>query len=123
MSLKITLTKGEKIIINGAVIVNSGSNIAILSLLNKANILRGKSIMKNDDGGLAASIYYAVQCVYIFPERKEHFLKAAMLFIKQYELLSSHHSHITKEIILNLDNNEIYKALKNSKTLLIQDKE
>ena len=45
MALRITLEPGKKIIVNGAVIENTGGS-ATLKIHNKANILRGTEVLK-----------------------------------------------------------------------------
>ena len=66
MPLSIDFKAGDKIIINGAVIENLGSNSTI-SIHNEAAILRGKEVLSAEDSTTPASrIYFTLQCAYIF---------------------------------------------------------
>ena len=72
MPLKIQLKKGQKIIINGAVLENSGTHTTSLIVRNDASILRDTDIITADDAVTPASrAYYSLQCLYLFPEEKE----------------------------------------------------
>ena len=70
MPLKLTLAKGEKFIVNGAVIRNDGRD-ASLVFENHAQILRHKDILTAANATTpAARVYLALQCAYLFAERK-----------------------------------------------------
>ena len=65
MPLSIDFKAGDKIIINGAVIENLGSNSTI-SIHNQAAILRGKEILSAEDSTTPASRIYLPSNVPIF---------------------------------------------------------
>ncbi len=76
MPLALDLKHGDKIIVNGAVIENSGHNTQIL-VHNDAAILRGKEIMIESSASTPASrAYFALQCAYIFPNARQNYLAA-----------------------------------------------
>lgn len=67
MPLRIRLATDERIIVNGAVIRNSDKR-SILTIENKANVLRGKDIMFLDQADtLPKKVYYLVQNMLITP--------------------------------------------------------
>lgn len=68
MPLKLDLAPGERIIINGAVIKN-GNRRSALVLLNKAQILRERLILSDQDVNTPAKrVYFPVQLMYLDPE-------------------------------------------------------
>lgn len=74
MPLKLSLAKGEKFIVNGAVIKNDGPDISLV-FENKANILRQKDILTSETANTPARrVYLALQCAYMFPDRKDEHL-------------------------------------------------
>lgn len=71
MPLKLSLAKGEKFIVNGAVIKNDGPDISLV-FENKANILRQKDIMTSETANTPARrVYLALQCAYMFGEGQD----------------------------------------------------
>jgi len=69
MPLKIILKNEEKIIINGAVMQNIGGSLKAL-ILNEAVVLREKDIITEEDAKTPASrAYFALQNLYLFPDR------------------------------------------------------
>ncbi len=74
MTLKLTLKPGERIAINGAVIVN-GDRRAVLAIENQARILREKDIIRPHEADSPAKrIYLPIMMMALDPEEKAHFL-------------------------------------------------
>jgi len=68
MPLKIDLAPDERVIINGAVIRN-GSRRTTLVLMNKAQLLRERMILSDQDVDTPAKrVYFPVQLMYLDPE-------------------------------------------------------
>ncbi len=68
MPLKFTLRPGEKVIVNGAVI-GRGEEPGSFYLFNKANFLRGREVMKEEQADtLEKKLYLVIQLIYLFPE-------------------------------------------------------
>lgn len=66
MALKLSLKPGEKIAVNGAVIVNGDDRRASLVVENKARILRERDIMQPAEANSPARrIYFAVMMLYL----------------------------------------------------------
>lgn len=123
MPLKITLAPEEKIIVNGVVIANGGAQ-ATLSIMNQAQILRGKEILTADDAtSPAARVYYVLQCHYLFPERAADYRQTAEEFLTDYAEAAPSGGAIIDEIRAQLRNGQAYGALKTAKTLLAHERE
>jgi flagellar protein FlbT len=74
MTLKLTLKPGERIAINGAVLVN-GDRRAVFAVENQARILREKDILRpREADSPAKQIYLPIMMMALEPEEKERFL-------------------------------------------------
>jgi flagellar protein FlbT len=74
MTLKLALKPGERVAINGAVIVN-GDRRATFSVENQARILREKDILHLDEADSPAKrIYLPIMMMALEPERRDEFL-------------------------------------------------
>ncbi len=118
MPLLIDLKPGEKVIINGAVIENAGSNTK-LRIHNESNILRQKEIVSETEMTTPASrVYLALQCAYIFPEKKEKYIALYDQFLTEYLEACPSAEQIVTEIREEVASDRFYKALKSSRRLL-----
>lgn len=112
MPLKFSLRPGEKVIVNGAVI-GRGEEPGTFYLYNKANFLRGREVMKEENAdSLEKKLYLAIQLIYLFPE------DAAETKTK-FEAVLAETKAKRPEIIAELDNvarhvqdKDYYRALK-----------
>lgn len=118
MPLLIDLKPGEKVIINGAVLENAGANTK-LRICNESAILRQKEILVEEDANTPASrVYFCLQCAYIFPERRSHYIEFYATLLNDYlEACPSAHS-IGEEIHREVAEGRYYKALKGARKLL-----
>ncbi len=65
MPLKLSLKPGEKFVLNGAVLQN-GDRRGVLVLQNKANVLREKDIMQQEEAtSPARRVYFPVMMMYL----------------------------------------------------------
>lgn len=118
MPLLIDLKPGEKVIINGAVLENAGTNTKI-RIYNESTILRQKEILTNDDIATpSARIYFCLQCAYIFPEKREYYLDLYRTFLAQYIEACPSAKGIGDEVDAAVAVGSYYKALKASRKLL-----
>lgn len=77
MSLKFRIPAGEKLVINGAVITNTGSKAMHFSLENDAAVMRERDILLPDDVETPLQqIYLFVQLMYIEPQNHESHYKS-----------------------------------------------
>lgn len=118
MPLLIDLKPGEKVIINGAVIENAGANTK-LRIYNESNILRQKEILSNADIATPASrVYFCLQCAYIFPDKRDHYLSLHDHYLAEYLQACPSAKEIADEIRGEVDGMHYYKALKAARKLL-----
>lgn len=123
MPLSIDFKSGDKIIINGAVIENLGSNSKI-SVHNQAAILRGKEVLSAEDSKTPASrIYFALQCAYIFPQNKQEYVDAYVNLLDEYLEACPSAQPIAEEIRGLVDKGQLYKALKSTQSLIQHEAE
>ena len=123
MPLTIDFKAGDKIIINGAVIENLGSN-SKLSVHNQAAILRGKEILSEEDSKTPASrVYFALQCAYIFPQAQAEYVASFEAFLNEYLLACPSASEIGDVIRKEVDQGSLYKGLKSAQKLIVHESE
>jgi flagellar protein FlbT len=76
VALKLNLKPGEKIVINGAVIVN-GDRKAFLAVKNFANILRETDVMQEEEANTPTKrAYFAAQLMLLDPEHRADYESA-----------------------------------------------
>lgn len=123
MPLSIDFKAGDKIIINGAVIENLGSNSKI-SVHNQAAILRGKEVLSAEDSTTPASrIYFALQCAYIFPQNRDDYISSYGELLDEYVEACPSAVEIADDIRTLVDKGQLYKALKSTQGLIQHEAE
>jgi len=123
LPLLIDLKPGEKVIINGAVLENAGANTKI-RIHNESNILRQKEILTGDEVSTpAARVYFCLQCAYIFPEKRAHYLELCGHYLAEYLGACPSATDIGEEIRADVAAEHYYKALKASRKLLRHETE
>ncbi len=123
MPLLIDFKSGDKIIINGAVIENAGSSSKML-IHNQASILRGKEILSEEESNTPASrTYFALQCAYMFADKKDDYLKLFNNFLTEYSTACPSAKPIAGEIRDEVEEGRLYKALKSAQKLIKHESE
>lgn len=123
MPLTIHLKPHERLIINGVVIENSGQAAKLL-VHNTAALLREKDILTEDQAVTPASrIYFAIQCQYLFPGKEELFLPVIYKFLREFSEAAPSATALVGEISALVDTNELYKALKSARQLMVRELE
>ena len=123
MPLSIDFKAGDKIIINGAVIENLGSN-SKLSVHNQAAILRGKEILSEQDSTTPASrVYFALQCAYIFPQNQDEYVETFETFLSEYVAACPSADEIGDLIRKQVADGQLYKGLKSAQRLIEHEAE
>ena len=118
MPLIIDLKPGEKLIINGAVLENASSNTKV-RVLNDCSILRQKEILSDSDSVTPASrVYFALQCAYIFPNKRGEYLRMFGHYLDSYLEACPSAASIGAEINAEVADGHYYKALKTTRHLL-----
>lgn len=89
MPLRLSLKSGERVIVNGTVLRNDGRRTT-LTVENHAQILRGKSVMTEDEANTPTKrAYFAIQSMLIDPSSKETGKKAMDFLAGLYAALSA----------------------------------
>ncbi len=118
MPLKLDFKHGEKMIVNGAVMENVGSNAQLL-VHNKASIMREKEILSNQEAATPASrVYFELQCAYIFRETRDEHLARFNQFLKDYIDACPSAADIGENIQRNVADGDLYKGLKATRNLI-----
>lgn len=118
MPLIIDLKPGEKMIINGAVIENAGTNTKF-RILNDCSLLRQKEILSSSDSVTPASrVYYALQCAYIFSDKSEEHMRQFNNYLSAYVAACPSASSIADSIADAIGQGQLYKGLKMTRRLL-----
>jgi flagellar biosynthesis repressor protein FlbT len=123
MPLKLSLTKGERIVVNGAVIKNDGPDTSLV-FENRALILRQKDIMTNENASTPARrVYLALQCAYMFPERQTEHLENFRTMLGDYFEAAPSSAQIVHAMGACTDQGDLYGALKECRKLIEHEME
>jgi len=124
MPLKLQLRKGQKIIINGAVLENAGTHTASLLIKNDAAIMRDTDILTIEDAKTPASrVYYALQCLYLFPADRDKHLQNLNELVSSYSTAAPSSQPICDGIGRLVDEGKFYQALKLAQDLIAHEKQ
>lgn len=105
-------------VINGAVLENIGPNSKIL-VHNQAMILREKEVLSEDLCGTPASrVYLALQCAYMFPDKKIEYLELSESYLSDFLKACPSASKIVKNIREHILKQNLYKGLKTVQDLI-----
>jgi len=116
--LLIDFKAGDKMIINGAVIENTGAGSKLL-IHNRAAILRGREILSEEDTQTpAARIYFALKCAYMFADKKDDYLTLFSNFLGDYVDACPSAKEIADKIRALVDDGHLYKGLKATQDLI-----
>jgi flagellar protein FlbT len=123
MPLTINLKAKERLIVNGAVLENSGAPSKLL-IHNTAALLREKDILTEDQASTPARrIYFAVQCEYLFPGKEALFLPIIDKFLREFAAAAPSAASLVREIAEQVGAGEWYRALKAAKQLIAREQE
>jgi len=116
--LKLDFKAGDKLVINGAVMENIGSNARFL-IHNESAILREKEVLSEADTATpAARVYFALQCAYIFPHEKEKYIEIFRDLLGDYLTACPSAAPIGDEIEGHISDGKLYKGLKSTHKLI-----
>ncbi len=120
MALKLTLKPGEKVIVNGAVIANSGTKTTI-SIENSAIILRQKDILTEEQADTPAKrIYFCLQLAYLDTDHERDYLEKANLLVRDF--IEAAPTEEVREILepvgIDVSAQNYFKAMKQLKKLI-----
>ncbi len=119
MPLSIPLPAGAKIIINGAVIENSGSANISLTVHNKANILRDKDVLTEAEATTPAkALYHAIQNAYLFEANREEWLAITSTILDKFALLRPDSAELVAHVRELIMDDKLYNALRASRRMI-----
>jgi flagellar protein FlbT len=119
MALVINLKKDQQVIINGAVIENISGRTVSLRLKNEAAVLRENDILTAEQAVTPASrVYYTLQCVYLFPQRRAQHLRHFKELIASYGQAAPSAQPIVDGILAAVADQQYYAALKQAQRLI-----
>ena len=123
MPLTINLKPGEKLIVNGVVLQNS-HHTAKLLVHNEASLLREKDIITEEAADTPARrVYFAVQCQYLFPDKREFYLPLIHRFLREFGDAAPSALPIVQKIEQEVAAGQLYHALKTAKQLIAKEQE
>jgi flagellar protein FlbT len=119
MALVIQLKKEQRIIINGAVLENVSGRTVSIAVKNEAAILRSEDVLTADAAITPARrVYFALQCAYLFPERKEEHLRDFEEFLASYLEAAPSAGGIAERVLAAIEGGSFYGALKQARRLI-----
>lgn len=119
MALLIHIKKGKKLIINGAVLENVSERTISFLLKNEVDVLRCDDVLAPDEAATPAGrIYYALQCLYLFPNRRECYLPVFSELIEIYRQAAPSMSKLIDDILCHVRAGQFYEALKHTRELI-----
>jgi|GEM_PF-107316 flagellar protein FlbT len=119
MPLSIPLPAGAKVIVNGAVIQNSGPGNITLTIHNKANILRDKDVLTPAEANTPAKeVYYAVQNAYLFEGNRGEWENIAYEFLDRHLAAVPAAAEIIGHIRDLMREDKLYNAVRASRRLI-----
>ena len=123
MSLKITLKPHERLIIGGAVVVNSNSKCNLI-IENNVPILRGKDIMSLKDADTPCKrIYFVIQLMYVDEKNMADNHKTYWELVRDVTKAAPSRKPLLREISENVLHNRYYQALKVTRKLVEYERE
>jgi flagellar biosynthesis repressor protein FlbT len=124
MPLAIHIRRGKKIIINGAVLENASERPIKFLLKNRAEILRCDDVLAPDQAVTPAGrIYYALQCVYLFPHSKSRHLSLFFDLVEGYRTAAPSVNDVVERLLALVHSGQFYDALKLARELIVHERE
>lgn len=123
MPLTINLKPGEKLIVNGVVLQNA-HHAAKLVVHNEAALLREKDILAEEAANTPARrVYFAVQCLYLFPGKRDFYLPMIHRFLSEFGEAAPSTLPLLRKIEQDVAAEQLYHALKSIKQLIAKEQE
>ncbi len=99
--------------------MENGGEAAMLVFHNHADIMRRKEIMQESDAlSPSRRVYYALQCAYIFEQKRASYLEIFERYLCEYEKAAPSSAPIAENLRASLEINKIYLALKECRKLI-----
>lgn len=124
MALKVQIKSGQKLVINGAVLENASMRAVSLLVHNQVAILRQQDIMTHDEAITPATrVYYALQCLYLFPEDQPRHLALFKDFLTSFTDAVPSSRTTAEEVSVCVEEGAYFKALKVARKLIARERE
>lgn len=120
MALKLTLKPGERVAINGAVVVN-GDRRSSFVIENQARVLRERDIIKPENADTPAKrIYVPIMFMYLDPDARGEFFPEFELRLTQFVAAVSDGDALKTcaKLAAQVANGDFYRALTLCRTLI-----
>ncbi|MDD4616883.1 MAG: flagellar biosynthesis repressor FlbT [Alphaproteobacteria bacterium] len=120
MPLKIRVKPEGKILAGGAVLKNVGNRPADLLVLSDSPVLREDYMMNIErrDESDFSNVYFLLQVIYLFKGKDKPMDSFVIQTIKSFAQLYPNFESDTNQIIVHLEANESFKALKIAHSML-----
>lgn len=119
MALVVHLKKDQQVVINGAVIENTSGRSVSLKVRNEAAILRACDVLAPEAAATPATrVYYALQCLYLFPGRSDHYLEIFHELVESYGRAAPSARSVIAETVEAVRESRYYAALKLAQRLI-----
>lgn len=124
MTLKISLRDGEKLIVNGAVLRSVGR--AVISVENRAAILRGRDVISHEDATTPARrLYHACITAYTDPEHRDRHQDSILMALT--EIVAAMPAHAAQSACASFAHSvamgDYYRALAACRDLIALERE
>jgi flagellar protein FlbT len=120
MALKLTLKPGERVAVNGAVIVNGDRRVSFL-IENQARVLRERDILKPENADTPAKrIYVPIMLMYLDPSSKAGLMSVYEARLSEFANAVSNPAALQTclKLAANVANGEYYRALADCRSLI-----
>ncbi len=122
MPLLIHVKKGKKIFINGAVLENATERTMTFLLRNKAEVLRCDDVLPPQEAATPAGrIYYALQCLYLFPDYRPRYLSVFSDLVESYRAAAPSVSALVERLFALVRAGQFYESLKLARELIAHE--
>lgn len=123
MALKISLKPDEKIIINQAIIVN-GKHKTDFYLENHCAVLRTKDLLTEKEATSPSRVlYYLIQLHYLAADNLTERMDQITKLIGDIQNAAKSLTPLLEDVLLEIKNDNLYKALKNCDRLIQRESE
>ena len=123
MSLKINVKSGERLLINGSVVVNAGRDTSLV-FETPTRFLLERDVMTLEEADTPAKrVYLILQMLYIFPEGDPNRIKMFEELLTDFVTAAPSSADIAKEIASAAGQKQFFKALKSCKKLMDLEQE
>ncbi len=123
MSLKINVKSGERLLINGSVVVNAGRDTSLVFETPTCFLLERDVMTLEEADTPAKRIYLVLQMLYIFPEGDPSRVKIFEELLTQFVKAAPSSVEIATKIADAAKEKRFFKALKSCKDLMKLEEE